>query len=259
MELVVQHRLALAIVVLAFAATAGVFSFARPQYRVAADGGKALVFPEAKAPAHGWTWAAGTPGFRFGQDHDTWNIAHLRPAELVAARRRAVAAGVAPDSLRVLQVSRTRPEIRPQVLLAGRDDAGRTCIGVQLHQRSASFTCPPRLDRAVGLVIAEAAPRHLQQSGMFLIGISRADVTRVTVASPGSTYVDARHAPAVRRPFGPQTVYERAPLSWWGTFVDSTSQPGRWHAHVVFYGAHGQLAALDVRFKHAGERFVLAP
>jgi hypothetical protein len=93
---------------------------------------------------------------------------------------------------------------------------------------------------------------------MFLMGVARADVTRVAVTSPGSTYVDARHATPLTRKTGAEVVYHRGPGGWWGTFLKTTAQPRRWHAHIVFYGRHGRLAAVDVRFAHAGERAVVA-
>jgi len=252
-----QHRLAAAIVAVAVAATAAVFVFGRPEYR-APSSGSTLAFPEAKPPARGWTWAGGTPGFRFGQDRDAWNISLLRPAELASSRRRAAAAGVAPDSLRVLEVLRTEPGVRPQVLLAGSDASGRTCIGVQLHAAPASFFCPPKLDRYIGLVVAEATPPHGPSRGMFLMGVSRAEITRVTLTTPGATYVDARGPKPVVRPLGPVAIYERRPLGWWGTFVHTTLQPRRWHARLTFYGVHGELTSADVRFDHAGEKAVVA-
>jgi hypothetical protein len=256
MSALAQHRLASAIVAAACAATAGVFLFARPEYHPP-YGGKALIFKEARPPAKGWTWAGGTPGFRFGQHRDEWNISLLRPEELVAARRAAVRAGVSPESLGVLQVSRTEQHVRPQVLLAGSDGSGRTCLGVQLHRGPVSFLCPPQLDRVVGFVVAEASPRG-KGHALFLTGISRADVTRVTVTAPGSGYVDERGAKPVVRAFGERTVYERTPPSWWGTFIETTTQPRPWHAHVVFYGVHGRLSSLDVRFRRAGELFAIA-
>ena len=251
-----QHRLAVAIVAAAVAATAAVFVFARPEYH-SASSGRALAFPEAKAPEHGWTWSGGTPGFRFGQDRDAWNISLLQPAELASARRSAAAAGVAPATLGVLEALRTEPRVRPAVLLAGSDAAGRTCIGVQLHSGPASFSCPPELDRDVGFVVAEATPPYGPNRGMFLMGVSRADVTRVTIETPGATYVDARGPKPVVRPIGPVAVYERRPLSWWGTFVDTTPQARRWHARLIFYGARGELASADVRFDKAGEKAVV--
>ena len=251
-----EHRLAAAIVAAAAAATVAVFTFARPEYHLASSGG-ALAFPEAKAPAHGWTWSGGTPGFRFGQDRDAWNISLLRPAELASARRDAAAAGLAPATLGVLEVLRTEPGVRPAVLVAGSDASGRTCIGAQLHSGPASFSCPPELGRDVGLVVAEATPPHGPSRGMFLMGVSRADVTRVTIETPGATYVDARGSRPVVRPVGPVAVYERRPLSWWGTFLQTTLQPRRWHARLTFYGARGELASADVRFDKAGEKAVV--
>jgi hypothetical protein len=253
---VARHRAAVAIVAAALAVAAAAF-LARPQYRSPASS-KAIVFPEAKAPVHGWTWHDGTPGFRFGQDRNEWNISLLQPRELAASRRAAAQAGVAPQSLRVLQLLRSQPRVRPQVLLAGSDASGRTCIGVQMHAGPTSFVCPPQLDRAVGFVVAEAIPPRGRGRGMFLMGVSRADVTRVTVATPGATYLDARATTSVARPVGTVTVYERRQASWWGAFVHTTLQPRRWHARVTFYGSRGRLAATDLRFRHAGEQAVAA-
>ena len=256
MTFLAEHRLVVAIVAAAYAAAMAVYLFGRPQY--AAAHAQALVFPEAKAPDHGWTWADGTPGFRFGQDRNKWNISELRMADLAPARRAAAATGVDPQSVRVLQVLRTRPGVRPQVLLAGSDSSGGTCIGVQLHAGPTSFTCAPELDRAVAVVVADAPPQRGSSHSMFLMGVSRADVTRVTVTTPGSTYLDARHAKPLTRKVGAEVVYQRGPAGWWGTFLKSTAQPRRWHAHVVFYGRRGRLGAVDVRFAHAGEQTVLA-
>ena len=257
MPLFAQHRLAAAIVAAALAATAGAFLFARPEYRQPSQGEK-LVFPEAKPPVEGWTWADGTPGFQFGQDHDRWNISNLRPAELAAARAAAHDAGVDPASLGVLQVSRTQPHGRPQALVAGAGPAGRTCIGAQLERGPVSFLCAPQLDDDLGLVLADASPPQAGIHSMFLTGVVRADVTRVTVTTSGMTYVDHTGAKPIVRPFGAQTVYTRRSEGWWGTFVDTTAQPGSWHAQVVFYGDRGPLGSLDVRFTRAGERLAVA-
>ena len=247
--MILQHRFALGLVILAVVATAGFFVFARPEYRDPAPG-NALVFNEAEAPAHGWTWRDGTPGFHFGEHRGEWNISHLLPRELAS-----------PPGLRnvgVLQVSRTSPTGRPHALLAGTNAAGRTCLAVQLHRGPVSALCPPELDRKVGLVVADASSWTEHGHSMFLMGIARADVTRVTIETPGATYVDHTGSKPVVRPFGAQTVYTRGPGSWWGTFAYTTSQPRQWLAHVVFYGARGELASTSVRFRRPGEKFVLA-
>jgi len=256
-SLLVQHRLAVAIVGVAVLATTGVFVFARPEYRPpGSQNGKALVFSDAKPPAHGWDWADGTPGFHFGDHNDEWNISQVRPRELASVRAAARRAGVSVSSLGVLQAMRTQMHVRPSVLVAGADAAGRTCIGAQLHHGAASFVCPPSLDGVVGVVVAEASPASGAGHGMFLTGVARADVTRVTVSTPGSTYTDMRSGKPVIRPFGPQTAYVRAHSSWWGTLLMTTSQPGLWDAQIVFYGVHGSIASVDVRFAHAGARLV---
>ena len=250
-----QHRVAVAIVAAAYAAVGAVFLLARPEYHRPAQG-KALVFPEAPAPARGWSWLDGTPGFHFGDHGGSWNISRLEPSEVATARKAARSAGVAPASLGVLQVSRTRLKGRPQVLLAGADASGRTCIGAQPHRGPASFTCPPKLDGKIAIVLAEASPRYKDSYGMFLTGVVRADVMRVTVKAPGSSYADARGAEPVVRELGAQTVYRRGTPSWWGTFVGTTGQPSHWHVHIVFHGANGPVAATDLRFRRGGERMV---
>jgi hypothetical protein len=253
-----EHRLASLIVAVALVATVGFFLFALPKPYGYEDGGVPVVFASAKPADHGWTWSTGTPGFVFGQYDDLWNMSGLHPVELGPVRRDAARAGVVPQTLRILSSIRTS-RLRPQVLVAGSNSAGRTCLGVQFHRGRSRFLCPAQLARTPGVVIVEAVPK--QQGSfypMFVTGIARADVTRVTVEAPGESYTDNRTTIAVVRPLGPQLVYTRATAGWWGTFEASTSQPGPWHAQVVFFGENGRLGAVDVSLTDPGERLVLA-
>jgi hypothetical protein len=251
-----QHRLATLIVAAALAATAGAFMFTLPRGPDRGGDGVALSFPAATPAEHGWVWPDRIPGFVFDQPDERWNTALLKPSDLADARADAVAAGVAPRSLRILSATRTSLRTRPEILLAGMDAAGTTCIGVQLHTGPVSFRCPPRTP---GVVVAEAIPRRSSGGfSTFVTGIVRADVTRVTVTAPGSTYVDARGGTPVVRRLGPQTAYTDATPGWWGTFEASTWQPGPWRAQVRFYGARGLLGVADVHFAHPDERIVLA-
>ena len=61
-------------------------------------------------------------------------------------------------------------------------------------------------------------------------------------------------ADASIRQLGPQTAYDRAYAFWWGTLSLTTTQPGPWHAQLVFYGESGELGSVDLRFRRPGER-----
>jgi len=102
-------------------------------------------------------------------------------------------------------------------------------------------------------VIATIVPAYTWRGktsySWFLLGVVRADVTRLTVSTPGFF----------------QTYYGRG---WgaWGTFQASLGTqyppgraPGRpWRATVTIYGHHGVLARLPLRYARAGE-FLLTP
>ena len=75
----VRYRLSISIVLVAFAATGAVFVFARPEYRPP-SGGRQVSLAKFGAPAEGWKWADGQPGFRFGDREADWNISLLRPS-----------------------------------------------------------------------------------------------------------------------------------------------------------------------------------
>lgn len=94
---------------------------------------------------------------------------------------------------------------------------------------------------------------------MFLTGVVRGDVARVAVVTPGATYTDEPGPQATVKQLGPQTAYDRRNPLWWGTLTFTTTQPGPWHAHIVFYGRSGVLGSTDLRFKAPGERLSFVP
>jgi hypothetical protein len=82
---------------------------------------------------------------------------------------------------------------------------------------------------------------------MFLIGVVRSDVTRVTVHSRGEA------------PLPPQVVYDKKTPGWWGSWEDSTYGTGdTWQATVKVYGKHGLIATTDVVFRKPGDAFYCA-
>src|SRR4051812_11682254 len=140
--LLAEHRVATLIVATALAATAGFFMFALPK-GPRYQNGDVLVL-RAPAPDHRWTWSQGTPGFVFGEYDDRWNVSGLRPANLDALRAIAPRFGVTAQSLRILEGMRTAFGNRPQLLVAGSDARGRTCIGIQLENGPVRFVCHGR-------------------------------------------------------------------------------------------------------------------
>lgn len=154
-----QHRLAVLLVALAALATAGVFTFARPEYR--ANHGTELKFSEALPPSHGWRWDDPTPGFHLGEDGDRWNIFLLKPSEI-------------PAGAGVLAAARMTQHGLPELIYA-KDG----CIGVRPTAGARRLFCPPT---GPAVVIAYAGPT-LPGGGhpLFITGAVRADVTRVAV------------------------------------------------------------------------------
>jgi hypothetical protein len=159
---VLHYRASVGAVAVVVVSLAGVFLFARPEYRPTLQG-EAISGTAFSAPAAGWTWPDGEPGFRFGEDEAHWNFSRVRPSELAPLRTEAGSAGVNPG-LRVLEAQRLGPGDL-SAFAAGREQDGRTCIGVQIPERRARFYCrgavgSRRLRDQVGIVVASASPRR---------------------------------------------------------------------------------------------------
>ena len=254
-----RHRLAIAIVAVAILATAGVFLFARPQYRPPGSNVEAVTIPSYVTPAaHGWTWPLGLPGFRIGNDMRSANIApDVNWATLSALRIAAPSARVDPQSLRVLDAERIAADERPYVLVSGRGVRGRTCIGAQPGPAAVRFLCPEQLAGHVAVVNVGATPPSRGQWSLFISGVVSAAVTRVDVSTAALTQRDMTTPTPVAHPSGPQTIFLRRNQTW-GTFMSFQAQPVPWNARVDFYGAHGKLASLRLRFAYPGS-YVFAP
>jgi hypothetical protein len=86
---------------------------------------------------------------------------------------------------------------------------------------------------------------------IYIAGVVSAAVTRVDVSTAGMTSVEMRGAKRIVHPAGPQVVFRRGDKTW-GTFESFDAQPVPWNARVDFYGAHGKIASLPLRFTHPG-------
>lgn len=169
-----RHPLALMIVAGALAAMAAVFSFVRPQYQAPDYGGRTIDLSGFPAPAHGWTWKNGQPGYRFGVREEDWNMSNLRPSELVPLQRVAQRLGM--RDVRPLTAQRYAPH-RLGIMAAATNRAGKTCLGFALPERPISFACPR--DAAAYIAVVP------NQTGAFVFGIARADVRSVKVQQAG--------------------------------------------------------------------------
>jgi hypothetical protein len=188
---------------------------------------------DAPPPTSVWTWPGQAPGFEFGRAELAWNVAQLLPQELAGIRRLAAGVGIVPGSVKPLSAIRLGPHDL-SVLVAGADHSGRTCLGMGLAHQT-TFTCSPK---GAGYVVAAPRPRRSAYP-LFLLGIARGDVTRVTVTQHEQ-----------RGNFTKQ-VYDRAGQTW-GTFTLTLAGDRPWQATLAFYGERGLIARLPLRFSRPG-------
>jgi hypothetical protein len=234
--------ISLGAILLVLVATIGVFTFAKPQYRMPCNGcSKSVHFNEAKPPVNGWLFADPTPGFHLGEHKNLWNMSAVLPKDV-------------PADAGIFVADRSAPGVRPEVLYWRRG-----CLVAQLSA-SRTRVCNPH---AAAVFIARTAPVFHSRSGtvhdMFLIGVVRSDVTRVTVHSPGATQIVMHGSQRREEPFPPQVVYDKKTPGWWGSWEDSTFGNARtWNATVKVYGKHGLIATTKVLFENPGEALYCA-
>jgi hypothetical protein len=242
MAALARYPLSISLVLAAFAATAAVFLFARPQYHPKGEGGEIEVDLSKYPPAsQGWHWDA-QPGFRFGEDEDKWNISGVKPAELAAARSVARRNGIASATLRVIAAIRLGPGDL-SMIVAGTNAADNTCIGFVTPSEK-SFYCPPRLDPQSAFVLMitrpafEGDPANAQPT--FLTGITRADVRRVIVNQP--------------QDWPNAGIYDRELGSPWGTF-ELSLMDGR-DIDITVVRADGESPTVHIDETTPGDRVI---
>ena len=234
-----QHRLAVLIVAAALAATAGVFLFARPQYRPPhCDGCKQLHF-SAPRPYHGWQWRDATPGFHFGEHHNEWRVdSRVAPNDI-------------PAGAGVLKALTDRPRRTEVFWHDGR------CVGVTFADGARRRLCNLKTPF---VFLAHAEPQF--QPGlwnMFIIGLARADVTKITELDRAGTYVDMTSGTRVVKPMSPQPLFDARTPPWWGAWEGGSGQPVPWDVTLKVYGKQDRLlATAHVTFTSPGERLYCA-
>lgn len=241
MSFVARHLLPTIVVGVAAVLLAGVFAFARPQYRPANQGEQIKVPPEHPATA-GWTWAEGTPGFKAGTmlgKHHDFNVSGLQPVEIAAAQLAAAHSLLDADGVRVLESLRTDKTGPVAILAAPALDVTptQTCVAVMLRGGvRVNWRCPQDLagSYVVGAVIAGVAPPGSAHS-LFVLGVASGDVQRIELVTAGSFKTN---------------LYTRG--TSWGQF--QASAPPTKSVKLLVYGDHGLLQQLTLSDPPGGQR-----
>jgi hypothetical protein len=265
-RLVTQHPLPAAICAVAFALTAGVFVFARPQYRPPHHG-PTIRLPD-NAPAQdaagrqGWIWPDGVPGWEPGHKIKDVPVSGMQSIEADPARLAAAHMGLEAEQVRVLVATRQLPGHGPLAIyaapLAGTTFEGKpvVCLGVDLPRASATqWLCPgashpgPDVARSRVLVAVStvewSSPSAGRQISIQLAGVSRGDVYRVVLHIPGQTKLSD------------WVLYERGKTWGWGQFEAAVGvPPSAGVPELRIYGRKGLVQTLRLDLSPGDERVI---
>ena len=244
MALLARHPVSLAVVVVVVTAAAGVFVFARPEYR--AHAGLGVKLP-AKQPANdasdaaGWVWPDGTPGWEPGYTVRDYNVSGVQPVELQAAQLAAARDILDASNVRVLDSLRPGKTGVLGILAAPTlyETPVGTCLAALLPGNApVQWQCPGATPSPGDLAHARVfvAATVLDTSGgrthgypLFLVGVARGDVYRVVLHVPG--------------PLRSETIYTRGRT--WGQFDAAVTDPGG-AARLEIYGRRGRVETLPL-------------
>jgi hypothetical protein len=237
----VRHPISIAIVLLAVAATAGVFAFARPEYHPL--DGVSINLP-AKQPATdtsgaaGWVWPDGTPGWEAGQTIKGINVSGVQPIEIQAAQLAAARNGLDASKVRVLDS--LRPSTAGALAILAAPTLGetpvRTCLAAVLPGDApvrwrcpGSTPSPDDLARSPVLLAATGVDWGPRVKGnvLFFVGVARGDVNRVVLHARGL--------------LASQTIYTRGRT--WGQFDMAVTTAGS-RVRLEIFGTRKHLETL---------------
>jgi hypothetical protein len=234
MGFLVRYPVSLAIVLAAVAATAGVFVFARPQYRPE-HGGVTITLPDRRPAAdlsgsQGWVWPDGTPGWEPGYTVKDFNVSGLQPVEVQAAQLAAARNVLDASEVRVLVSLRTDRSGVLGILAAPTlyRTPVETCLAA-LFPGDAPVRWQCELADARVFLAAETTER----GSLWLAGVARGDVYRVLLTRRGQE---------------PQPLYERGKT--WGQFEGSADGP----ATLEVYGRRGVVETIPLQLRPGGQR-----
>ncbi|HEX4679143.1 MAG TPA: hypothetical protein VH210_08095 [Gaiellaceae bacterium] len=252
MSFVARHLLPTVLVGVAVMLTGGFFAFARPQYHPPNLGETIKVPPELPAAdatgAAGWVWPVGVPGFEPGQmlgRHHDFNISGVQPIEVAAAQLAAARAGLDANGVRVLVSSRAGRNGVLAILAAPalNEEPARTCVAALLQgDAGVRWRCPNwtrsslDLDHARVLVAAAVFASPNGMHALYLVGVARGDVQRVSLQVPGNPS---------------QEIYTRG--NSWGQF-ESAVTPKHDGGKLLVYDKHGLVETVPLRIKPGTQR-----
>jgi hypothetical protein len=255
--LLVRHPLPAAICGIAIAIVAGVFIFARPQYRAA--NGTTIRIPDKHPAADaagraGWVWPDGVPGWEPGEQFKGYPISQLQAIEAQPAQLTAAHAGLDAEQVRVLDAMHVVPGEGPIAVFAAPmlDVSPRTiCIAAMLPNGSTTqWRCPgtsrPYRDVANSRVFVAAVSQLWSKPvaasattpavGFDFVGVARGDVKRIVLHLPGEPQ------------FTDWTIYDRG--ATWGQFSSAVAlRSTKTVPQLRIYGDKGlvQVLRLDLR------------
>ena len=258
---VVRHPLPVAIVAVAVAATAGLFVFARPQYRSPQQGTNIEVpdkRPAADAAGRaGWTWPDGVPGWEPGYTVGGYNLSQVQPIETQPAALAAAHSQLDASRLRVVVAQHIVPGDGPLAILAAPvADATPTtaCLAVALPaSNDVEWRCPgasspyPDLARSrvlLGVMTRPWAGRPSDARELALVGVARGDVRRIVLHLAGDPNMPLN-----------DDLYDRGKT--WGQFeanllLRSPSET----PELRIYGDHGLVQTIRLRLAADEQRVI---
>lgn len=260
MVLLSRHPLPVAFVAVAIAATAGLFVFARPQYRPPHQGTNVKVpdkRPAADAAGRaGWTWPDGVPGWEPGYTLDGYNLSQVQPVETEPAALAAAHHQLDASQLRVVVAQHIIPGDGPLAIFAApyaETTPTLTCLAVVLPaSNNVNWRCAGSRaagDYARSRVILGVVSHPWSATGerhrMFaLVGLARGDVRRVVLHLSDEPTVTAD-----------DTLYERG--TTWGQFeANVLLQSPSDTPELRIYGDHGLLQTIRLHLAANEQRTI---
>ena len=240
MAVLARHPLPAAICAVAVALVAGIFVFARPQYRDPQQG-STIKIPDTRPAADaagraGWAWPDGVPGWEPGQTIGDYPVSQLQPIEVQPAQLAAAHDGLDAEQVRVLDAMHLRPGEGPLAILAAPQlyaSPQTVCLAAVLPRASTVRWRCPGASRV--LVAVSSRP------GTFaLVGVARGDVKRVVLHLPGETTFDDL------------PLYDRGHT--WGQFSSVLALHATTVPELRIYGDGGLVQTLQLAVRPGQER-----
>jgi hypothetical protein len=248
----VRYPISTAIVALSLTAVAGIFVFARPQYRP--HTGTTITLPEKQPAADavgaaGWVWPEGLPGWEPGYTIKDYNVSGLQPVEVQQAQLAAARQVLDASRVRVIASSRGSLNGVLAILAAPTmyQTPEKTCLAALLEgdapvQWQCPGTTPATTDLSHSRVLVAATSYETTaedgRNPLYMVGVARGDVYRVVLDAPG---------------LAPRTIYTRG--TNWGQFDAALTVPTA-NAELKIFGRQGLLQTVPFMIRPGQQRVI---